>query len=471
MPKPSKMSKNKNFRDTWEHICRSYLLTDKDIKMGWQLIEGPKNRQQQRELIAYLDSIRGDMDKNEAFQEVINETKTFITEQANGDSKIQKHFMTVMPALHAYTYRTRHYSAEFDAKLSSLFDDNGQLLESPDKHSRLSMSEAGIMYDLAYLYRSIDKTLFEGFDPLPDFYACAKRAHQVCKKIELSQHAQIDQGTLMLFKNTKQAHQLQGPRTGIRRLKDSAFTSITKYGHTATVHVDLDSKKSGRFEMTQSHLEGVQLKDDEITAKHLLYNDICKFDVSALVVKEADKKAFVSELGKEWQKELNHWYSVIERHMHDELQLGNDSAKLSAAINLNKKTYNHIAAKKLLLPKVGHKTLHARTVEQRREEALAKRVTTTDNIEKTPMLCSQYTALTTMLAIDKLNTLINEGEHGHEYGLNMPQISGCNNPIKQPISKRQNMKTMSPGKFFKTLAKQGCITPLDQKPLQKYVKK
>ncbi len=436
--------KNKAIEQRFLNTVKAHGMSLEDGNFLLLLNKDPKEEEDIKTLKKYCEQNTGNMELNTKLGNLVSALKSL--ESSDNMKSLAIALLPHITALRRFTYKSRHINDNLKQKVDKLLDENNNLKDEVPESDRLTLREAAMLNEVADT-NEILKKWFNTTDEKPHFASLCEKAEQFRNQIEnvrVDRHKIKSRHTLFAFHNLKQEKQVMEEESRFERLFSRGMRLITPYGHTATVRLEDDK-------LTMAHLTREFDGDDEMTYGDFLYNDLYRFDVSKLV-KESDIHNMKKLFGDNWQRELNKLYSETERKVHDAIV----TDKLTAGVG--NKAYLKIGAKKIFLPKVNHFG-KSQSIDDKVKAAWSKR----DKNDDIPMLCSQYTAYTTMIAIEGLNHALRE--LAAEQGLRRTPA------VKSPISGKENMKTMHPGQFFKVLNKQGCLIKISDKQVKKYIDK
>ncbi len=438
--------KNKAIEQRFLNIAKSLGMSEEECQFLLLLNKDPRDEEDVAKLKQFCERNVGNMELNAKLNDLVRALKRL--PESDSVKPLANALLPHIIELRRFTYKSRfiNVTAGIENKLDTLLGEDNILKDEVAESDRLTLREAAILNEIADTNQTLNKW-FNANDEKPKFASFCEKADQFRNQIEnvrVDRHKIKSRHTLFAFHNLKHEKEVFEQESRFERLFARGMRLITPYGHTATVRLE-DQK------LTMAHLTRDFDANDEMTYGDFLYNDLYRFDVSKLV-KDSDVHNMKKLFGDNWQRELNKLYSETERRVHDDVT----TQGLTAAVG--NRAYLKIGAKKIFLPKINHYG-KSQELDDKVKTAWAKR----DKDGDIPMLCSQYTAYTTMLAIKGLNHAI--GELADAQGLKRAPA------VKQPISSKENMKTMHPGQFFKMLNKQGCLIKISDRKVKKYIDK
>ncbi len=398
----------------------------------------------------YLEKNVGNMALNHSLGKLENQ----LLKLRDADVQLPDNFEQIVDTVHKlrrFTFKSQ-YSVDkayvpyndINNKMPHILNTNGTLNQEVNEENKLTLPETGHLSDAQDVFEIIQPWFCDAQpSQRPDFYSYCENAQKFWAQIDQAQIEQISRKSpnKVLFSFEKAIKQSGDSR--LQKLLDKIQLKVSPHAHTAAIQVNDD-----QMVRRELYTEGVTIGNTQ--SRDLLYDDLYVFDVSKLVSEENQKKMH-DLLGSKWPDELNKMYSKHERAVHDEFR----TSKISASRTLRSKL--KIAIKSILPETFSHFKLRKWDLASKRKEGFAK--PDKENVPR--MLCSQYTAYTTMTALER----VNEELQVLAQGKNM--IIG--NIVESPISGHENMKMMHPSRFLEVLLDRKCVEKLKDQPIRKYV--
>lgn len=456
---PYDTSNPDKFLSTIQLICFGANLKKDDIEAIRLILEHDTAGEKLGTLKHYLETLDKPMAVNRKLAKV--DTVLANALEQNDDVNLQK-LQHAVNQLHRVTYKMRHASEQSYQSMQKLMTSSQNLKKKIPDEVKLSLKDASIANDMA----SIADTLNEWFEGAPDqaptLLAYANLSKTFVEKLSSQSLDRLPQGrTFFGFDNQRKLQSIRGEEESrLERIWQAACKKVTHaYEHTASMQLESSAENPEQKTLQQSHLTYRGVKNqDEADFESLLYTDLYLLDVTKLIP-ESEHHKLEAIYGEHWKQLLNALYGLCERKVHDDMI----ATRLEFRPLKDVKSYVKAGAESTFL----HGPLSQLGTSFHSQ--LDKAMNRVDDKGKTRMLCSQYTAYTTALALERLNQQVLEMTQTHNK-TSAQQVKFKDGPIKPPFPKHQKMAMMHPGKLFKLLDKKGCLEKIEHRRVNRFVK-
>lgn len=364
--------------------------------------------------------------------------------------------------MHSYTYGTRNMAKINQMLPDSNEDLNEQTLKDYFKTNKLTPKQFGLLMDY-FKALKVFKPLFEQKlfieKDLSNKDLSIKNIFYTASIIELlEQHLNSlsnqdffqQVAPMLLFEDGKTRFDVKGDD----RIGQKFVNSFVKYRHTGEL-VDAYNSTAFSFEKRVSHLPR-EFRLDAIDLKSLVYADMYKFDITALI----DESKIPEGCDKdEWKDNISKTFKNVTDKFYT------SDCTPFPHVRSQSKILEFLGFLASILP-FGYRKIWGKND----FADIHQKMSTTyyDGTDSATMLCSEFTAKCLIASIVELNKLINTTLNN----LNSVNEVDVNNMIwyvKVPFSEKEALDRMLPDRMHKVLNDKGCLIKIEPQFVADYI--
>jgi len=343
------------------------------------------------------------------------------------------------------TFRARHLE-KISPVMDTLWTNFNRVNETGavlDDNEKITLEQFGIMHDLAMLNRSLEgldkKGLISGNEKLEELYEQSKKAAIMMKYFDDTFDATFRSPTgAIVFDKTAYKSKIYGKALSFFEKVIAFF--ITKYGHASTAVVAKD-------ENIVSHINP-GYKEEKFSLRNFLYSDTYQIRIENLIDSET-KELLQEKLGENWLQVIEQKYAQIERDIHDGAMSKHNHVQADGSTS----RFAQIAT---VFFQGGHKNfvMKDHSNEEIRDQVFG-RGKWAENQPTREMLCSEFTGMTAIAAIQELNDVVKQelSDRGAE---DIPDTI-----IQSPISEKEKLHLLTPERLLTAMQERGAVMKVE----------
>ncbi|ARB93741.1 hypothetical protein [Legionella longbeachae] len=357
----------------------------------------------------------------------------------------------VIGSLKDVSYRTRNLNlieSDFDQIWTNFKEAQTENREL-DEDEKISLSQFGILYDLANLNTTLlafnQSGLIEGNEQLEKLFTQTQRAAEIISHLDntFNQTFTMPSGSVV-FDDTYKKSTIYGKT--LSSVESTIAYAITKYGHASK---GIRVGEVGDTENKVSHINPGYLQD-KFALRNFLYSDVYQIKLENLIAPQ-QQELLKTHFGDNWQEYVEKKFHQIDRDMHDTEKTKHFHVSAEGG------TYRFAQIGTSLL-QGGHqnKLIRDHIDSDVRDKMMSKGDWDDYNRSNvTKMLCSEFIGMTIIATFQELNDQLKQElqEKGVE---DIPKVL-----VQNPISEYEKMHLMTPVRLLTALQEKGSVVKVD----------
>ncbi len=349
--------------------------------------------------------------------------------------------------------------SKYDNQVKILADKLENILDKIDKGESVPIDEKMTYKELGTLTKSINRSnllvhlkdvITNENNPFNTFNQNSKRAQGLFVRLnqKLNEQAAYRDGDLLTEIGTKEHAFWDHRTTSIEFLQ---FKLVSPFSHAATIYIE--KNQNGKSQIKLSEVLG-EYRQNDFQFKDAICSEVWQLDVSKMIL-EKEKNFLRKAYGNDWNKMIQEKYESLVNNIHKNKNKQFNDLKNSWVRRFEAGKADYILGSHVRKGETEFKLLAKQILGETKDKE--------DHLDE--MICSEFVTSTTLVALFQLNQQLSQ-EVG-DYLINNKQreegerIKREENILELPISSKEDLSRVHPGRMIDLFKKKQCIKHLD----------